>query len=688
MAGSPKIPLKDKPGLNNWIDKAGGLPRYIKSIAEHIKGENPSWDDGRCIASAVNRVKKWAKGGDNVKPDTRAKAQAALADWERKKNLGAAADADLKLAATVLAEDFDEDAYRLALSAAREERGIEQEDLDLALADGDAEIDEGRFMLAIQHERATRGIPLAGLTEARLDLSLGDDDTLSMGIINFDPAEHPRDLKGQFRKTIGGLSVGESAKLPDGTTVRSLDGGYKIGDTKVTSAREAADTALNRSAKSDDPRSVGGAKKYANASQVETTAQLDKQADKDLKDVPASQKGTSQKSDKPKSKAERGTSKDGEPGTVPAAKPTESAAKKLRRDDLAEAMAESNPYGPGWDEDQSTRELINDDAIAAAQKGDRDALAKALSDTDDYGPGYDEEPQTYLDQADGILGKLQGRNVEVTRGGFVDRDAKKAEPPKFKKEDLDADIEDLQKKIAKKREKGEKVGKLREELDELKRLRDSDDSPKDEAFKIVQSKNGSGAPEGQWTQHSSGDLEIEMPDNGPTARIQQSEIGGRNKWTANAFASGDAVKPGDTRHDFDSAEDARKWVESRIEAGDIEADPEPDEDIDKGEGADEDTAPEIPAKVSDEEVFASVTRAVDRMVDGGDEGFSGAADEIRDIYRGILDPATLQQSGMGWEVETILEEIAQATERSMNPDDDRLYKWASKKLEEILAAED
>ncbi len=83
-----------------------------------------------------------------------------------------------------------------------------------------------------------------------------------------------------------------------------------------------------------------------------------------------------------------------------------------------------------------------------------------------------------------------------------------------------------------------------------------------------------------------------------------------------------------------------------------------------------------------------MTRAVGRMVDGGDEGFSGAADEIRDIYRGILDPATLQQSGMGWEVQTILEEIAQATERSMNPDDDRLYKWASKKLEEILAAED
>lgn len=92
-----KIPLKDKPGANNWLEKNGntGLPNYIKRIAEHIKGDNPSWSDGRCIASAVNTAKRWCSGGSvsktsgpkasNVSAATKAKACRAVAQWEAAK---------------------------------------------------------------------------------------------------------------------------------------------------------------------------------------------------------------------------------------------------------------------------------------------------------------------------------------------------------------------------------------------------------------------------------------------------------------------------------------------------------------------------------------------------------------------------------------------------------------------------
>lgn len=41
--------------------------------------------ESHAIASAVNTVKRWARGGGKVKPDTMAKAAAALAEWEAKK---------------------------------------------------------------------------------------------------------------------------------------------------------------------------------------------------------------------------------------------------------------------------------------------------------------------------------------------------------------------------------------------------------------------------------------------------------------------------------------------------------------------------------------------------------------------------------------------------------------------------
>ncbi|WP_432051821.1 NUDIX domain-containing protein [Streptomyces xiamenensis] len=67
----------------NWVDDVGGLPRYIRRIADHLMREGRT--ESHAIAIAVNAVKRWCRGGGNVKADTRAKACAAVASWEAKR---------------------------------------------------------------------------------------------------------------------------------------------------------------------------------------------------------------------------------------------------------------------------------------------------------------------------------------------------------------------------------------------------------------------------------------------------------------------------------------------------------------------------------------------------------------------------------------------------------------------------
>lgn len=76
----------DSGAFANWVEKAGGLPRYIKRVAKHLRAKGMS--QSHAIAAAVNTIKRWARGGGNVKPDTVAKAQAALAEWNAKRVAG------------------------------------------------------------------------------------------------------------------------------------------------------------------------------------------------------------------------------------------------------------------------------------------------------------------------------------------------------------------------------------------------------------------------------------------------------------------------------------------------------------------------------------------------------------------------------------------------------------------------
>lgn len=77
--------LERSPGkADNWVEKSGGLPAYIDKIARTLHHER-GMTISRAIATAVSMCKRWAAGTGNVNADTRAKAAAAVAQWEAKR---------------------------------------------------------------------------------------------------------------------------------------------------------------------------------------------------------------------------------------------------------------------------------------------------------------------------------------------------------------------------------------------------------------------------------------------------------------------------------------------------------------------------------------------------------------------------------------------------------------------------
>lgn len=92
LVSSSTLPdLPNKKNKTNWVEQAGGLPKYIERIAKHLRSEQ-GFTTSHAIATAVNTVKRWAAGGTvqehggkKVSAATQAKAAAALAEWEAKR---------------------------------------------------------------------------------------------------------------------------------------------------------------------------------------------------------------------------------------------------------------------------------------------------------------------------------------------------------------------------------------------------------------------------------------------------------------------------------------------------------------------------------------------------------------------------------------------------------------------------
>lgn len=136
--------LERVPGIQNWVDKAGGLPDYIERIAKHLHYEK-GMSISRAIAVAVNTVKRWArmgkvaKHGDpnhkHVTAKTAALAAAAVAEWNAKRKAGSLNLSDEMLLllevstideeyALLLAEDLLDDEGQVLDLAVDDTRGV------------------------------------------------------------------------------------------------------------------------------------------------------------------------------------------------------------------------------------------------------------------------------------------------------------------------------------------------------------------------------------------------------------------------------------------------------------------------------------------------------------------------------------------------------------------------------------
>ena len=134
---SSAYPGLDRSPRENWVDKAGGLPKYIERIAKHLHYEK-GMTIGHAIAVAVNAVKRMCASGDTnfpgaqqVNVKSRAEACAAVASWEKKKIQHSATVMETVHTIERLSVPKSELTLGFALRTIRE-----VEEIDQALADG------------------------------------------------------------------------------------------------------------------------------------------------------------------------------------------------------------------------------------------------------------------------------------------------------------------------------------------------------------------------------------------------------------------------------------------------------------------------------------------------------------------------------------------------------------------------
>lgn len=111
----------DRSPKQNWVEQRGGLPRYVRMVANALVRTGKS--RSTAIAIAISKMKRWAAGGDNVRPQVQAAAAKALAQWEAMKGS--------KSAEAVMVETWDEKSAQAMLEQVLDEDRIEQEEKTL-----------------------------------------------------------------------------------------------------------------------------------------------------------------------------------------------------------------------------------------------------------------------------------------------------------------------------------------------------------------------------------------------------------------------------------------------------------------------------------------------------------------------------------------------------------------------------
>ena len=96
-------PVGKPGGKQNWVDKAGGLPPFIRAVAHALIRAGHS--QSQAIQLAVGVIRRWAAGGGDVTAKTRAKAAATIARWDAMKGSKEGEPEELETPAEGAAED-------------------------------------------------------------------------------------------------------------------------------------------------------------------------------------------------------------------------------------------------------------------------------------------------------------------------------------------------------------------------------------------------------------------------------------------------------------------------------------------------------------------------------------------------------------------------------------------------------
>ena len=193
----------DRSPRENWTERAGGLPAYVREVARAIERGGKTLS--RAIGIAIGRIKAW-RTDPNVTAETRAKAVKAIAEWD-------------------------------ALKAKNAGRKV----TEAAAGDG-ALRDVADLVLEAEFARATG---------ERLGVELGDDLTVLAGAARrvAEAASQPAESRAKRRAGESLTDYGKRLKRRDG---------------QIERGREAAKKAKTRDGKSADfekehPRGRGGA---------------------------------------------------------------------------------------------------------------------------------------------------------------------------------------------------------------------------------------------------------------------------------------------------------------------------------------------------------------------------------------------------------------------------------------------
>jgi hypothetical protein len=236
----------------NWVERVGGLPRYIERIAKHLhyeKGKTIS----NAIAIAVNVVKKMCATGDlnfpgkqSANPKSRAQACAAVAEWEAKK-----ARSKAKTAGRRVTESRREVQFARALELTEEAykpippswNFIDKTLGEIARRDGPgwyeglAELDEAEDLI---DELGIERVVAEELVEFNVLRHLG---------LPWNPAEHPRARPGRG----GGRFISVLGKIEREAHRRPSGAGAGKGGRKLPAAPAAPQAVLPPGQRRWDP---------------------------------------------------------------------------------------------------------------------------------------------------------------------------------------------------------------------------------------------------------------------------------------------------------------------------------------------------------------------------------------------------------------------------------------------------